>query len=187
MGRLVRLGMIAATLGGCTFTPPPDTAIMPRTQAGAPIMSDQGAIGLASYVLGSPSRYDGHPVDAARSLAAIDYLAGALYSNPRWVGIPAQHKQLMLQARGEVRSLLAVPPGTSSQAVVDGLVAAGAAIESGNGAAARAALPAEVFGLGPERTLALLQNLPSLPASNAAAQYVNSDTLTNCSFTSNCG
>jgi hypothetical protein len=178
---------LAIVLFGCAPTPTPDTAIMPLTGAGTPQMSDTGAIGLASYVLGSPSRYDGHPADAARALAAVDYLAGALYANPHWVGIPAESKLRMLQARTEVRRVLDVPPGTPSQKVVDGLMAAANALAGDDTAAARAALPSSVFGLGPDRTIALLNNLPPLPAADAAAQYLNYDTMTNCSFTANCG
>jgi hypothetical protein len=163
---------LAIVLFGCAPTPTPDTAIMPLTGAGTPQMSDTGAIGLASYVLGSPSRYDGHPADAARALAAVDYLAGALYANPHWVGIPAESKLRMLQARTEV---------------LDGLMAAANALAGDDTAAARAALPSSVFGLGPDRTIALLNNLPPLPAADAAAQYLNYDTMTNCSFTANCG
>jgi hypothetical protein len=179
--------VLGAGLGGCAYTPPPDTAIMPLTVVGTPIMSDQGAIGLSSYVLGDGSLYTGHPVDAARALAAIDYLAGALYSNPRWVGIPSESKARMLLARGEIRQALAIAPGASSQLVVNGLVAASNALAGGDDAAAQRALPVSVFTLGPERTIALLNRLPPLPVATAAAQYVNYDTMTNCNFTANCG
>ena len=177
---------MAGALVGCTAAPLPDTAIMPTTGAGTPIMSDQGAIGLSAYVLGERSRVDGHPADAARALAAIEYLAGALYSNPHWVGFPAQHKQLMLQARLEVRQVLDVSPGASSQAVVDGLLAAATAFSAQDESAVERALPASVFGLGPQRTAALLRNLPELRTASAAAQYANADTMTNCGFSPNC-
>lgn len=178
---------VSLAMSACAVTPPPDTAIMPLNGAGAPIMSDQGAIGLASYVLGSADRYQGHPVDAARALAAIDYLAGALYSNPHWVGFPGQTKLQMLQARGEVRAVLDVPQDAPSQAVVSGLIAASNALAGQDQPAARAALSSPVFGLGPDRTIALLRSLPALPIADAAAQYANAATVTNCNFTSNCG
>ncbi len=187
MKRSVALCLLAGALTACGVATTPDTATMPLTNAGTPIMSDQGAIGLSSYVLGVPSRYVGHPVDAARALAGIEYLAGALYSNPRWVGIPAQTKQLTLQGRYEIRQLLAVPPDARSQWVVDGLIAASNALAGQDLAAAEKALPPNVFGLGPQRTIALLSNLPPLPAANVAAQDLNAATTLNCNFTANCG
>ena len=164
-----------------------DVAIMPRTSAGTPVLSDQGAIGLASYALGNRGSIENHPGEAARAVASIDYLAGALYENPRWTGISAVHKINMLQGRDEVRQVLNVAPGAPSQAVVDGLIAAAVAFDAGDIAAARAALPASVFTLGPDQTIALLTNLPQLPAANVAAQRVNSDITGNCNFTANCG
>ncbi len=146
---------------------------MPITSGGTPVMSDQGAIELSSYALGSPGRTAGDPAEAARALAAVDYLAGALYSNPHWTGFPAITKIQMVQGRDEVRALLGVPPGTPSQVVVDGLIRASTAFDARNIAGAEAALPASVFTLGPQRTVALLTNLPYLPRANVAAQQAN--------------
>jgi hypothetical protein len=187
-----RTGALLAALAvsACGSIYQPNTAIMPDTAAGTPVMSDQGAIGLASYALASPSRTAGDPGEAARALASVDYLAGALYSNPHWVGFPAIAKIQMVQARNEIRQLLAVPPGTPSQAVVDGLIRASEAFDAGNTAAAEAALPASVFTLGPTRTAALLSNLPYLPQANVAAQQANLAIMSGCGFAfggSNCG
>ena len=120
-------------------------------------------------------------------MAGIEYLAGALYSNPRWIGIAAQTKQLTLQGRAEIRQLLAISPNARSQWVVDGLIAASNALDGQDLAAAERALPPNVFGLGPQRTIALLTNLPRLPAANVAAQDLNAATTLNCNFSSNCG
>ncbi len=163
-----------------------DAAIMPRTSAGTPVLSDQGAIGLSSYALGNRGSIVGHPAEASRAVASIDYLAGALYENPHWTGIPAEHKINMQMGRQEVRQVLGVAPGTPSQVVVNDLIAAAQAFDAGDAAAQRTALPGNVFTLGADRTIALLANLPELPAANVAAQRVNNDINTNCNYTSNC-
>ncbi len=184
--RFPALALLAIlSLAGCGAVTLPDAAVMPRTAAGTPALSDQGAIQTASFALSSPGRTAGQPGEAARALASIDYLAGALYSNPHWDGIPALTKQRMLQARGEVRQVLAVAPGTPSQVVVDDLIRAADAFDGHDTAAALAALPASVFTLGPRRTAAVLANLPFLPASNVAAQAANYDITFNCG-TGNC-
>jgi hypothetical protein len=159
----------------CTPTPLPDTAVMPRSVAGTPFMSDEGAIQLAAYALGSPSRTRDNPVQGARAIAAIDYLAGALYSNPRWDRMSATPKQLMLQGRVEVRQVVGIPPAARSQEVVDLLLAASNALAAQNTAAARAALSNPAFTLGPQATEARLANLPSLPQANRAAQRANTE------------
>ena len=181
---LTLLAVLAAA--GCGAQTTYDAAIMPRTPAGTPMLSDQGAIGLSSYALGNRSSIESHPGEAARAVASIDYLAGALYENPHWDGIPALHKINMEQGRQEVRNVLGVAPGTPSQLVVNGLIAAAQAFDAGELGAARAALPQSVFTLGPDHTIALLTNLPALPAADVAAQRVNSDINSNCQFTSNC-
>ncbi len=178
---------VLAATAACGTAFVPDTAIMPLTGGGTPVLSDQGAIQTASYALGERSRTAGQPGEAARALASIDYLAGALYTNPHWSGIPATTKLRMLQGRAEVRSYLAVAPGTPSQAVVNGLIRAADALEAGDTATASAALPASVFTRGPAGTIALLSNLPYLQQANVAAQNANADITVNCQFTQNCG
>ena len=119
-------------------------------------------------------------------MASIDYLAGALYENPHWTGLSALDKVNMLQGRQEIRRVLAVAPGTPSQVVVNNLIAAAYAFDAGDPAAQRLALPANVFTLGPDQTIALLAHLPELPAANVAAQRTNLDINSNCFYTSNC-
>lgn len=182
--RVLPLLTVLATVG-CGAQTTYDSAIMPRTSAGTPVLSDQGAIELSSYALGNRSSIEGHPGEAARAVASIDYLAGALYENPRWTGIPGQHKVNMQMGRQEVRQVLGVAPGTPSQVVVNDLIAAAQAFDAGDIAGARGALPASVFTLGPDQTIALLTHLPQLPAANVAAQRVNNDIGVYCQY-SNC-
>lgn len=185
---LLPAGALALALtAGCGAATLPDTAIMPLTGAGTPALSDQGAIQTASYALGSPARTAGQPGEAARALASIDYLAGALYSNPHWDGIPPTTKLRMLQGREEIRAYLAVAAGTPSQVVVDHLIHAADSLDAHDTAGAVQALSSPAFTRGPEATIALLSNLPYLPQANVAAQNANADITFNCQLSQNCG
>jgi hypothetical protein len=183
----VRLcGMLLALLPvwACTPTPLPDSARMPGVAiGGAPIISPEGAVQLASYALGSPSRTRNNPVEAARAVASVDYLAGDFYANPHWDGMSPLVKQQMLIGRQEARAALGIAPDARSQDVVDGLIAASNAV--GNPAAVRTALSSPVFTRGPDATLLALNNLPYLPSANWAAQQANLQLLPrngNCSI-----
>jgi hypothetical protein len=74
--------VLALILVSCAYAQQVDTAVMPRSAVGTPVMTDEGAIGLAAYALGSSSRTQGRPVEAALSLAAVDYLAGRCRRTP---------------------------------------------------------------------------------------------------------
>ena len=180
------LVVAACAVAGCGTPLPQTSAIMPLTTAGTPVLSDDGAIGFASYALGSPGRTANDPASAARALASIDYLAGALYENPHWIGFPAITKVQMVQARAEVRALLGVPADAPSQAVVDGLIGAATALDGGDSKAAEAVLVAPTFSFGPQRTLAILDNLPPVPQADVAAQAANSWITYGCNMQQSC-
>ncbi len=171
----------------CSAITIPDYANMPLTSAGTPVMSDQGAIGTAAYLLASPSRTAGNPAEGARAMAAVDYLAGALYENPHWTAFPAITKVQMLQGREEERAYLGVAPGTPSQVVVDSLMRVSAALEAGDTRAAEAALPPHAFTYGPQETIARLSHLPYLTVASVAAQKANADITLGCELSPNCG
>ena len=79
-------------------------------------------------------------MDAAKACAAIDFLAGELSSNPRWVTLSPLTKMETLRARDDVRRVLGVTPGTPSTFVVDALLRFAAAWHFGDQAAAMQAL-----------------------------------------------
>ncbi len=160
--------LAAVLVAGCTAGLP-NRALMPNTGYGGPVLTDQGAIQLVSYTLTDPAITRDNPASGAQSMAAIDYLAGELDADPRWIAFPAGVKLQMIQARGEIRALLGIPPAAPSQEVVNRLFSAAAAFNYGDRAAALAALTAPVFTRGPDATAAILANLPSLPLSSAAA------------------
>ena len=110
-----------------------------------------------------------NPVDAARAAAAIDYLAGELASNPRWIMISPLTKQEMVQARIDVRQALGIAPNAPSQVVVNALLQFASEWQAGNQAAAIQALAAPGFTLPPEQTLRALSNLPYIRSANIAS------------------
>jgi len=154
-----------AAAGCAAATPPPDTASIPLW-AMPYWQGDDIAIMHAEWAWADPSRTHGLPSEGARAVAEIDYLAGELSSNPRWVAMSPFAKMQMLQARGDVRRVLGIAPDAPSQAVVTALIATLAALDAGNEAMALASLSAPVFTLGPERTFALLTALPYVQTAN---------------------
>lgn len=166
---LLVMGILLAA-GCASIAPPPDTARLPPNAYGLFADNDIGAINLAQWAFADPARIRNDPADAARAVAAVDYLAGELSSNPRWFAMSPITKGQMLQAREEVRQALGVAPGAPSQLVVDGLLGAANALAAGDRPAALAALRAPVFIWPPEQTLARLSNMPFLPTANVASQ-----------------
>jgi hypothetical protein len=166
-------GLALLAAAGCTPVRVPDGAVMPVNLGGTPVMSDEGAMQLSAYALGVPSRTAGDAVNGARAIASIDYLAAALYLNPRWDYVSITTKAQMVRGRTEEREVLGIDPRAPTQEVVDRLMAVASAMEGRNVAAAQQALTSPAFTFGPQRTLAMLTNLPYLPDANVAAQKAN--------------
>ncbi len=171
-------------LSACAFPPPtvPDTARMSSAQLGSGFDPDVTAVNLAQWAFADSSRTYGHPIEAARAAASMDYIAGQLYTSPRWANISPLTKEQLLQGREEVRAALGVAPGVSSQAVVDHLTAAGNALAAGDQPAAVAQLGAPVFQSSGDQVLARLSNMPYLRMANvstmrAANQLFDSNSL----------
>ena len=151
--RLIAVAL-AATLAGCAngvSTATIDHSVIPQDAGGTTILSPEGAIGYAAYSLGHPSSTENRPGNAALAVAAVDYLAGDFYTDPRFVGIPATDKIRMLQGRDEERQALGIAPGATSQQVVNGLIAAYPFYQANDFAGAARVLPISVFTLGPGR------------------------------------
>jgi hypothetical protein len=167
--------LVGLTLAACAQQPPPvDDAVLPYpTKSG--VITETFALELASYTLVDPVRCKNSPVDATRSLAAVDYFADALQWNATWPMISTLTKTLMLQARSEVRQTLGIRPETHSREVVDRLFAAADALDRHDTAAAQVALTSPNFTLGPEATLSRLSDLPYLPKTNWAVQAADQE------------
>ena len=157
----------------CTPVPPADTASVGPYDFGSNQDAELTAIQISSWALADPARTRNDPVDAARALAGVDYMAGRLSSSPRWAQISPLWKQQMLQARIETRQAIGVAPGARSQDVVDGLLRAAAAMQAGRPGDTQAALSAPVFTLGATETYRRLLGLPFLRTANIATAHIN--------------
>lgn len=146
----------------------PDTARMPVGGLGSGLDPDTTAVYLAQWAFADSGRTYGKPIEGARAAASMDYIAGQIYTSPRWSNVSALTKEQLLQGRSEVRAALGVVPGTSSQAVVDHLTTAGNALAAGDQGAAVAQLGSPVFTEPGEQVLQRLANLPYLRMANVS-------------------
>ncbi len=163
---MLRRGMILAGLLimiGCT--PSVDTALMPPSSG---LSDPANAIQYTSWAFASPARTRNDPIAAARAVAALDYVAGVLNTSPSYRFSSPVISSEMLDARQAVRRELGIVPTVSSQAVVNSMIAVSSALAQGNQAAALAALNTPIFSLGPEKTLAVLTNMPLIREANIA-------------------
>ncbi len=166
-------GTLALALAGCAAFPPNNTATMPLTPEGAPQLSQNDAISLASWALKDPATTAGNPARAARALAAEDWLAGQtiLYGN---YGTYSPGGELSWQQfRQQARAAIGVAPSAPSQELVNRLLAVNSALKAGQPEAAKAQLASPIFTLGPDKTLAALTNLPRLPGRDWAFSELN--------------
>lgn len=174
----LRIALVAGVLGlaACQVAPPqPTAARYPPNLYG--MSGDDGAVLFAEWAFADTKRIHDDPADAAKAVASVDYLAGALADSPRWTGLSLRAKQQMQAARTELRRLLGIPENAPSQLVVDSLMHSAVALERHDVSVAMAFLTPPAFTLSPPRTLQILSNLPSIPAANqatlAAAQELN--------------
>ena len=168
------LGVLAVVglLAGCALqSPPADTARMttgPVWILGDP---DMWAINHAQWAFADPGRTYNRPADAARAVAALDYLAGQLNTSPRWASVGPHSKMELLQARVETRVALGIAPDAPSQVVVDAMMTAGDALAAGDPQHAMAALHGPAFTRPPEQILVSLTTMPYLRTANIATMH----------------
>jgi len=174
---LRRAAWVAAclSLAACGLQGPPiDTARAPDGAFGSNGDNDIAAINLSSWAFSAAGNLRNRPVEAARAVAAVDYLAGQLSSSPRWDALSPIVQGEMLQARQQVRGAVGITPDAPSQRVVTSLVLyANALAANGDPALAAQYLAGPAFTLGPQGTAARLQDLPFLRETNIATQRAN--------------
>jgi hypothetical protein len=139
---------------------PPDEVI----GAGDPLRS---SVIVVAHAFASPGLLSAPA--AARAIAKMEFLASNLPQNPTLRSSPPTLGPVLDIARQEWRSALGIAPGAPAQSVINGLYAAGNAIDVGQNEAALAALSRVPFQRGGPATLALLAALPPLPRTAAAA------------------
>ncbi len=127
----------------------------------------RAAVFRSAHAFSQPATYAGHPADAARAIADVEFLSIEL-TGPRWTGMPLAATQLA-GARAEWRSALGIAPGAPPQAVIDSLYNVRRALAGGQPELAPVALSPAIFSPGGTATLQRLAALPPLPRTAAAA------------------
>jgi hypothetical protein len=155
-------------LAACAQGPLPETARLPRDAvvgAGDPMRT---AVISANAVFAERSPAAGHPADAARAIAQMEFLAVDLPQNMSLTTASATLVPDLDIARREWRGALDIAPDAPAQPVINALYAAGRALDAGNAEAAAAALPQNLFRKGGSATVAQLAAMPRLPRTAAA-------------------
>ncbi len=161
--------LLCLGLAGCGTLPgTKETPQLPAGLYGLYLDNDTGAINFAAWAFASPARLRGRPGDAARAVIAVEYLAGDLRQNPRWIAMSPTTKLEMVQAKADLRRVLGIAPDTPPQVVVNVLLGVDWNLRVGNTAEALRALSAPGFTLPPAETLKILTNMPYVKSANVA-------------------
>lgn len=175
---LLAAALIPAACAGGPQPVVPDTARLAPGALGG-FDPDVNAVNQAQWAFSTPSNTRGRPAEAARAVASMDYIAGQLYTSPRWNNISALTKEQLLQGRAEVRQVLGIVPNAPSQAVVDTMVGTFQALSAGDQAAAERFLSAPIYTRPGLPTLQALYNLPFLRTANIATQHAAQELIQN--------
>ena len=183
MRRLMLAVAVVLSLAGCALQRTQvSTAVMPpETGLGDPV----NAVQFAAWAFALPSRTRNDPLSAVKAVAALDYAAGYINTSPVFIGLDPLVSQQLLIGRTAMRRTLGIPEDAPSQAVVNAMTQAMLALEAHNQAAVLQALSSPtLFTFGPDRTLALLTNLPYMQLVNIGT--INAENAINGSCMS-CG
>src|SRR3954447_11210856 len=176
MRALLTMPLLALCLTACATLPASrNTPYLPAGVWGMYQDNAIGAINQSAWAFASPANTRGNPVEAAKAVIALEYLAGELRENPRWVGMDAAIKLHMGQARDGLRQIIGIRQDAPPQFVVNALLQLSAGLQFGNQAEAAQALASLVFTYSPQQTMQILSNLPynqtaNLATARAAAQ-----------------
>ena len=143
-------------------------AVLPPDLFGVYEDNDIGALNQSSWAFAEPGRTHDNPIDAARAVIAVEFLADELHNNPRWVGTDVTSALGMVQARKDTRRVLGIAQDAPPRIVVDALLRLTAALSAGDQAEAVRILGSPVFTLPPAVTLHILSNLPYIRSANIA-------------------
>jgi len=162
---LLALLVVACAHGGPQPFVPDYAVLAPDALGFGALDQDVPAVNYAAWAFADPSRTRGNPAAGARAAACMDYIAGELYTAPRWANIDPLTKEQLLHGRTEVRQVLGIPFNAPSQVVATSLANASGALAAGDQRAALAALSNPAFP-NPSAILARLANLPYLQQAN---------------------
>jgi hypothetical protein len=160
--RTVLIGVLAVAACGPTAPPP---AIPASAAPGERVIDPIVRAGQNAGVFFRRPQPN-QPAAAARAIADIEFLAGAVPVDPRWQTSNASVQ--LVQARNQGRQALGIPASAPAQGVIDGLTRAADALDANDRAAAAAALPASIFTAGPEQTIRRLAAPPRIRSASAA-------------------
>ena len=149
-------------------TPSVAPASLPPDAFGVYEDNDIGALNQSSWAFAAPRRTHDDPIDAARAVIAVEYLADELHRNPRWVDMDVTSALGMAQARKDTRRVLGIVQDAPPRSVVDALLRFTAALNASDQAEAIRTLGSPVFTLPPSQTLLILSNLPYIQSANVA-------------------
>jgi hypothetical protein len=170
--------LISLLVTGCAAIPPqPQPAQLPPGVYGLYQDNDLGAMNDSSWALAAPSRTASDPVEAAKAVLAVDYLADELQASPRWLLISPFTKQHMLQARTDTRRVVGIAPNAPPQLVADALLETIKTLQADNRPAVMQVLAVPVFTMTPEQTLQVLINLPYIRSANIATSEAAAEAL----------
>jgi len=160
---------LALSLASCAGYGRVDSAVMPPGLFPAGD-EDQSALREALLTLGASGTLPAEVQGRARSYADVEFVSGVFNTSPRWMGLDGTAQIQILMARREVRDHLGIAEQAKSQAVVDALIAVSATTDN---TAMMTALSNPIFSLGPQATLAKLQEAPNFRTLPYALANVN--------------
>src|ERR1700722_9980280 len=176
--RLITCTLSTLLLFACAPVPPSVAPpSLPAGVFGVYEDNDVGALNQSSWSFAAPGRTRDDPTDAARAVIAVEYLAGELPSNPRWVGLDVTSTLGMVQARKDTRRVLGISQDVPPRFVVDALLRLTAALSASDQAEAIRILGSPVFTLAPSQTLHILSNMPYIQSANIATLQAANEVL----------
>lgn len=163
---LLVLGLLAA----CAAPPPrgPEPNLPAALQAG---LTDPGrsAVDIVSAVFPNPASVRGRPVLAANAVSNYEWLTASLPTDQRWIQMPATVASQMRLGRDALRAAFGIPTDAQTNDVIAAFDGAAAAFGRNDAAGAATALGAVTGPANAPRAVALLSNLPAIPAAAQGA------------------
>jgi len=155
--------LLALTVAACAPEGPPPN--LPQSLGGSTAAVGRDPIVVVGQEVVAFYRdpQPNQPAAAARAIAELEWLADTLPNNPRWMTASDVGINSLIESRWTARRALGIPQSAPAQAVINGLAAAATAISANDQAALARALPRNVFTLGPQGTVRVLAQPPSLP------------------------
>lgn len=165
--RALAFALGATGLAACA---PPGPPRFGYARAGDPFYA---ALTTAERKMTDLARYRGQPAQAARALGQFLFILAEWNDGVAAISMPNAAMGTVQGGYGEIVSALGLAPNTPPRAASHALRRFANAFDAGQREAALQALAQPFFTRGPQATLAVLENLPPLPAVESAAYAFN--------------